>query len=287
MRGPSDVATLLRRASPPSAWRVATPLRMQTTLETWVEVAPDPPTPPTSPRTRVVTLFDSYGLAALPWAARGFECAAYHCNRRTTTQGVAGVRIASTKLADRNDILSCLQPTHDLAFVIALPPCRDLCAAGARWWKRKRGSDPDFQKRAEDYLKMLYETLDSLSIPFLILVPSSPYIRRCFNRRAFAFSPHEFGGYLQRESTHPLFTEIPPQDAYTKRTLCFHGRGIRMPFKRPVTPEFKTIHRKNGSTKNISPIMASRRKTGARVAPPLAFCTAVASLNSGRSESSP
>jgi hypothetical protein len=261
---------------------------MQATLEKWVEskgANVSATTATATRRRRVVSLFDRHGLAASPWAALGFECTAYDGVGRTATNGVEGVggvqgvRIERAKLSNREEILACLGSTEDIAFVVAMPPCRDLCAAGARWWTKKRGRDPNFQENAEKYLKALYETLDTTGIPFMVLVPSSPYIRRCFNRRAFAFSPHEFGGHLTQDTFHPLFSEIPPQDAYTKRTLCFHGRGVRMPWKKPVQPKFEAIRLKTGRTKRVSPIMASRRNTGARTAPPLAFCSAVASLN--------
>jgi hypothetical protein len=189
------------------------------------------------------------------------------------------VVVEQADLTTRESLLACLGDPAQLAFVVAMPPCRDLCAAGARWWKKKRRLNPDFQRVAEDYIRTLYSTLDSTGVPFIILVPSSPQIRRCFTRKAVDFSPHEFGGHLPVGVAHPLYTEIPAQDAYTKRTLCFAGHGVRIPWKKPVAPQFTAMRTKSGRSKRVSPIMASRSKTGARTAPPLGFCSAVAAIN--------
>ena len=264
----------------------------QPTLQKWVRIEDDREEVERerTTRRRVVSLFDRHGIAVLPWADMGFECTAYDCatahgngpaeaDLTASAAGHGTVRIERVRLKDADDVRGCLGRIDDLAFVIAIPPCRDLCAAGARWWRKKRGRNPEFQKVAEEYLKQLYATLDNTGVPFIILVPSSPYIRRCFSRRAFAFSPHEFGGYLPPTSPHPLFREIPAQDAYTKRTLCFYGHGVRMPWKKAVPPTFHTIRLKSGRTKRVSPVMASRRNTASRTSAPFAFCTAVASVN--------
>jgi hypothetical protein len=163
----------------------------------------------------------------------------------------------------------------DASFIVAMPPCRDLCAAGARWWTKKSGRDPGFQRQAARYLSDLYNTLVASSVPFVVLVPSSRLIKSCFPRKAFVFNPHEYGGFLPRDAPHPLFSTIPSQDAYTKRTLCFTSPGIRMPWKRPVPPTYVVVRLKNGKAKNLTPIMSDRRNRGARSAPPLGFCTAL------------
>jgi hypothetical protein len=128
-------------------------------------------------------------------------------------------------------------------------------------------------------LKTLYKILEAVEVPFIVLVPSSPQIRRCFRRPSLSFSPNEFGGYLDYGKPHPLFEFIPTQDAYKKRTLCYHGHGALIPWKKPVEPRFHTVLLKSGRTKRLSPVLASRRKTGARSVPPLGFCTAVANEN--------
>lgn len=232
-------------------------------------------------RRRVVSLFDNSGLSVLPWLRRGFQCTSYDVVAAASASNDGHVPVRAAKLGTSSELLACLGDLADLAFVVALPPCRDLCAAGARWWERKRRQNPDFQKTAEDFLRDLYKTLECTGVPFVILVPSSPHIRKCFTRKAVEFNPYEFGAYLGADAAHPLFPEsIPKQDAYTKRTLCFAGHGVKIPWKKPVAPQFELVKTKSGRLKRISPIMKSRRKTGARTAPPLAFCTALASINS-------
>lgn len=256
---------------------------MQPTLERWVKPQNNPKTPnSTSPPNRVVTLFDRHSLAALAWAKRGFECTAFDepgVDASVNTPSVPGVNVELCKLQTPSDILCCLGDLSTLAFVVALPPCTDLCAAGARWWSTKRLRDAEFQTKASSYLKALHKTLVDTRVKFCILVPSSPAIQRCFRTKPFRFSPHEFGGYQDPASTHPLFKDqIPARDAYTKRTLCYHSRGIKMPWKKAVVPQFRLVKLKSGKTKRLSPIMA-KRGGWARSVPPLAFCGALASAN--------
>ena len=40
-----------------------------------------------------------------------------------------------------------------VAFACALPSCVDLASAGARWWKKKRARNPNFQTEAIAALK--------------------------------------------------------------------------------------------------------------------------------------
>ena len=279
---------------------------MQRTLETWIETQVErqverqveiqtetrsvhyrTETGAGTRRRRVVSLFDSHGSSLIPWRRLGFDCEAYDFPRlrRGSARagagagagaGANGVRIIHTKLETEADLKRVLGDCDAVAFVIAFPPCRDICAAGARWWKSKRRKNPRFQEESKEFLKMVHGLLYSSGIPFTILVPISPVIRACFSRRGFAFSPHEYGGYLPAGQPHPLFSEIPAQDAYTKRTLCFHAPSVRMPWKKAVSPTFHALVLKNGKTKRVSPIMKNRRNADVRAAPPLGFCTAVA-----------
>ena len=228
---------------------------------------------------RVVSLFDRYGVSLSPWADRGYACEAHDPSiddrglHRPT--GVGGVTLHSSPLKSADDVRAAVGDAQDVAFVIALPPCRDLCAAGARWWKRKKERNPAFQHIAKRFLKMLYSVLTELNVPFALLVPAGHHIQRCFPRPPFPFSPHHFGGFLPHRRPHPVFSSIPPQDAYTKRTLCITSPGVRLPAKNPVDPIFLRIPLKRGGFKRVSPLMFNRHNTAARHCPPLGFCTAL------------
>jgi hypothetical protein len=228
---------------------------------------------------RVVALFDRHGLSVSAWAERGFECEAHdpavddHGIRMP--RGVSGVALRRTRLRSAEDLRQAIGDPNDVAFVVAQPPCRDLCAAGARWWKRKSERNPAFQSIAKRFLRMLYSVLTELNVPFALLVPAGMHIQRCFPRPPFLFNPCDFGGFLPPRAPHPLFCSIPPQDAYTKRTLCVTSPGVLLPARDPVPPVFLTVPLKHGGVKRVTPIMHSRHNTAARNCAPVGFCTAL------------
>lgn len=251
--------------------------KVQSTLERWLKVGTVPTTASTTTATRrrAVALFDRTGLSIAPWSSAGFDCVAFDPTAPKTAGRTHNVLIQRAAITSPESIRLCIGNVDEVAIVFAMPPCRDLCAAGARWWGQKAGRNPQFKRNAENFLKMIYNTLYALSVPFVILVPSGPAIRRCFPRHAVSFHPHEYGGMLPQHAPHPLFSELPPQDAYTKRTLCFTSPGLRLPWKRSVPPQFRVLKLKNGKTKRVSPLFASRQRVGARTTPPFAFCTAL------------
>jgi len=239
------------------------------------------PTPSTPPATglRVVALYDKHGTSALPWAARGFECEAHDPSIddriSKSASSLPNVRLCRSALKTADDLRDAVGDTTNVAFVLVHPPCRDLCTAGARWWKRKERHNPQFQLQTKRFLKMVYATLTDLDVPFAILVPSGKRIQRCFPRPPFLFNPCEFGGHLLARAPHPFFSTIPAQDAYTKRTICVTSPGVCIPPRLPVTPIFFRLSQKDGSTRRVSPVLASRKRTDARSCPPLGFCTAL------------
>jgi hypothetical protein len=58
----------------------------------------------------------------------------------------------------------------------------------------------------------------------------------------YMFDPCDYGGYIsESEANHPIWPEdIPPRDAYRKRTCYWSGNGFVMPEPRPVEPEVLT-----------------------------------------------
>lgn len=227
----------------------------------------------------VVSLFDRHGLSLLPWKLKGYRCISIvERSSRGKTPIVSGIEVLELRHFNTDSILEQLPDARDVAFVVGLPPCRDLCSAGARWWKRKGAKDPDFQKRAVETLNGLLDMLDNFGVPYAVLVPANS--RTLLNRPYQRVSPHEFGRYIPDRSPHPLFPNVIPfNDAYTKRTFLYGGCGFVLPWKAPVPPVFTRILLKSGKTKRITPIMASRKSTQTRCVAPLGLCSAIAQMH--------
>ena len=229
-----------------------------------------------------MSLFDRHGLSLRPWAQRGYDCVAFNPDPPLAT--CKGVVMRTVPMATAEQIRASLPPADEIAFVVASPPCRDLCAAGARWWRRKSARNPFFQQDAVRKLTELYAVLEGLrAVPFVLLLPASPRIKTLFRAPDFQFSPHEYGGYLDRNAPHPLFPEtVPTQDRYTKKTFGFTSNRAVQPLKRPSVPVFTEIRLKSGIIKRVSPILASRRNHEARHVTPLGFATAICDAHATR-----
>lgn len=212
-----------------------------------------------------------------PWVESGYDAVAL---RSDGAVQAAGVNAKIVDISDPVKVSAELQLIGDLAFVLAIPPCADLCAAGARWWKRKRERNANFQNEAAKSILELKRTLLDSQAPFCMILPASRVIRRLVGRPDLSFDPHEFGGYLSHNSAHPLFPDVvPPQDRYTKRSFAFVGNGAILPIKKSVPPTFTLIQLKNGKIKRVSPVLASRKNKQTRSLAPLGFCRALSLLN--------
>ena len=200
----------------------------------------------------VACLFDKTGASLEPFRARGR---------------------ATVNVRGRTDrALRRLVEVEDLGLVLAFARCPQLSPAGARWWRRKRAEDADFQEREKDELRRLETGLVALGAPFLLVLPCSAQIRGCFKSKTFTTSPHRFGGHLP-DTPHPTYPDIvPARDAFQKRMLVVYNRLPR-PLERPVEPVWQTR-----SGKRVSPLFARRTKrhVAARKLPPLGLVTALA-----------
>lgn len=209
----------------------------------------------------VVSLFDEHELSLKGWRERGY--------------------------AVRADPIACLDETslsalrqrldgEDVAAVVANPPCKQLCQAGARWWAGKRRLDPDFQTREIEGLERLVSMLEETGMAFCILAPASGLVRRALGNCS-VFHPCEYGEYAPAE--HPVYAQIPGRDAYKKRSLARLGGGLRLPVRRPVDPVFVEFKTKSGSVLKRAPQFCKRKHTGARSVPPIGFCSALVLAN--------
>lgn len=236
-------------------------------LTNWfAQEAPAPPAPPpasaahrrqrvsTRDATRVVSISGD-DLALRSWRKRGYEV----LEREKAVEAVPG----------------------SVAFACALPRCCDLASAGARWWKRKRKENPNFQTEVVEALKQAEATLVATGAPYLLLTPASPTLKKLWKTPRLTISPHEYGGYLNAAASHPAWpSAIPKQDAYRKRTYVFHGNGLVLPQRKPVAPVWVEVtSKKTGKTTRIAPMFAKRKYRGAQRAAPLGFLEGVALSN--------
>jgi|TARA_B110000114_G_scaffold184315_1_gene227703 hypothetical protein len=168
-----------------------------------------------------------------------------------------------------------------IAFACALPRCCDLASAGARWWKRKRKENPDFQREVIDTLKDMEARLIATGAPYLIMTPAAPLLKKLWKAPKLTISPHEYGRYLDAATSHPAWPcAIPRQDAYRKRTYVYHGNGLVLPQRRPISPVWVEVkNKKTGKIKKVAKMFTKRKYRGAQRSAPLGFLEGVAQCN--------
>jgi len=215
----------------------------------------------------------------LPWKGRGYECVAL--NPKTPARFCSGISMRTVTMGTIDAIRSALPPADEIAFLICVPPARDLCHAGARWWSKKALRDPQFQLKAVQFIVGLHRLLRELThVPSIILLPASARIKTLYKAPDFTFSPHQFAGYLPSHAHHPVFpATIPTQDRYTKKTFVYTTNAVVCPCMRPLPPVFTEVRSKRGITKRITPLLASRKHREARCVVPLGFASAICSVN--------
>jgi hypothetical protein len=212
---------------------------------------------------RALSLFDPYRASLRSWRSRSTD----HVVDYITDDSI----LASDEKMRR--LVSNYQGKVDA--VLAFPPCVDLCVAGARWWKRKKESNPTFQQDAMNELKRLQKALDQIGAPYAIVLPSSGPILRQFPA-SFRTSPNEFGGWLDKTEEHPLFPlVVPKQDGYSKKTVVALGNGMRLPKRKPVEAHWVEKVLKTGKIKRFSPVMVHRKRREARRCPAFGLCHAL------------
>lgn len=222
-----------------------------------------------------IALFDNFGTSLYPFAQLGYNCKSYILkSEQPVAKRTAGVEFVHLHRGDATEVRDAIGRQNN-AFIFAIPPCKNLCLAGARWWKRKRLRNSQFQSKELAFLEALCVAVEESGAPAALLTPTNSQIPRALNRRFVRVSPHEFGGYLSKDAEHPTNSFLPPQDGYTKSGLLLLRGGLSMPWKKPVKPIFKRVTLRNGA-RNMSPVMAARAPSAARALAPLGLCTALA-----------
>lgn len=248
----------------------------QTNLSGWITSQPVSRPPK---KRKVISLFDQHGLSLLPWKQKGYECIAF--NPKAPTRHCSGIEMRSRTMKSVDQIRSILPPADEIEFLICVPPCKDLCQSGARWWAQKAEKDPEFQTRVISFIVDLHTILQQLThVPSIMLLPASARLKTFYKPPDFVFSPHEFAGYLPTDAPHPLFPgSVPTQDRYTKRTFAYTCNGVSCPPMRTLAPVFTELPSKSGIAKRISPVLASRKQKEARCVVPLGFSHAICSVH--------
>jgi len=239
-------------------------------------------------KNQIVSLYDYTGESLRPWAKMGYECFAYDIQnpKRIEPYPWNGVSYRYADLYDMGTLLRLFeQHNNKVVFMSAFPPCTDLSAAGARWWKDKAKIDPAFQINAAKHVKTAALMGMAWHVPFYIENPIGA-LTRLWRKPDHKFDPYEYGGYLPTDDAHPDWPQyIPPRDAYRKRTCLWTGGSFRMPTKRPVDYVNLTYKRTDPTKgQNFNPQTGklggkSLRTKNIRSATPRGFARAVCEAN--------
>ena len=216
------------------------------------------------PPPRIVVCLGGDGLALGPWLRRGYRSLAPE------------IRAEPERTAD---IVAARKGR--IAFACAFPPCVDLASAGARWWRRKRAENPEFQQEAIERLRNTELMLRSTGAPYCMFTPGSATITKLWKGPSAIISPYQYGGYLPENHAHPTMPEVvPSRDRYHKLTYVYTGNGFVLPRRKPVLPVWvHKRHKKTGKIRRLSPVLAKRKYKHARRLAPLGFLAAVAGIH--------
>ena len=193
----------------------------------------------------IISLFDFTGNMVEPWAKAGFLC---YC---VDVRHPAGESREGNIIRVGVDVREWLPPYAAVAMLFAFPPCTDVTASGARWFRDKGLGGLVEALQLFDATVRLAEWTGA---PYLIENPVST-VSTYWRTPDYMFNPCDYGGYLH-----------PPGDAYTKRTCLWTGNGFVMPKVKRVAPfEGSKMHR-------LSP---SAHRASLRSATPKGFAQAV------------
>ena len=163
----------------------------------------------------VVSLFDYTCNMVKPWAEAGYLCYCVDLKHRVGEHRDGNIiRVGA-------DVREWLPPFAPVKILFAFPPCTDVAASGARWFKDKglRGLIQSLE---------LFDASVRLAkwtkAPYMIENPVST-VSTYWRKPNFVFDPCEYGGYL-----------VPAGDRYTKKTCLWTGNGFVMPRKKRVRP---------------------------------------------------
>ena len=150
-----------------------------------------------------------------------------------------------------------------LKLLSAFPPCTDLASSGSKWWARKREFDPNCQRIAAERARRCATMAEEMGCAAWYVENLVGLLSQLWRAPDVVFRPCEYGAYLDQDDSHPDYPEqIPPRDAYSKRTSIWHGRRFVVPRRRRVQPVFVTFKRaRTGKRCKYSPQAALGKTT--------------------------
>jgi hypothetical protein len=188
----------------------------------------------------MVSCFDYTTNMAKPWAEAGYTCLC------VDTRHPYGWTVEGNIIKIRADVLSWTPP-YDASFAAFFPPCTDVAASGARWFKDKGiGS----LIRALQLFERSVQIAQDLDCPYMIENPVST-VSTYWRKPDHMFHPYDYG------------------DPYPKKTCLWTGGGFVMPSKTPVAPTDDRIHQ----------MPQSPNRAEKRSATPMGFAKAVYHAN--------
>lgn len=205
------------------------------------------------------SLFDGSGLMVQPWAEAGHTC--YCFNYDGADHGDYARLGAKVEHDNIHYINAWIDNKFDFEvapdIIFAFPPCTDLAVSGAAHFEAKRKKNSTFQVEAVITCKVAARLAKTYNVPYMIENPVS-VLSSLWRKPDYAFNPHEYGGYLPEDDTHPMFPDvIPARDAYVKKTCLWIGNGFIMPNVAPVAadsgdnPGWAKLGGKSARTKTI------------------------------------
>jgi hypothetical protein len=201
----------------------------------------------------VISLFDYTGHMVTPWAEAGYHCVCVDLQHPPGETNRGNITFVGA------DVREWLPRYGPVKILFAFPPCTDVAASGARWFKDK---GLGALIRALELFDASVRLAEGTGAPYLIENPVST-LSTYWREPDYRFDPCDYGGYL-----------TPPGDFYTKKTCLWTGNGFVMPERKRVRPE-------EGSRMHRLP--PSSERANARSATPKGFARAVFESN-GRFE---
>ncbi len=195
---------------------------------------------------KAIFLFDYTGIMAKPWADAGYLCYCFDGQHPLGVSKSDHENILNVGMWFSNDITGDISGDDvdkitaitgsDISFVFGFPECTHLAVSGAAHFASKRCVNPAFQDEAMVLVHLVKGLGEKLDCKWALENPVS-VISSMWRKPDFNFNPHEYGGYLPDNDTHPNYPEyIKPRDAYTKKTCIWGGNGFTKPKIKGVGP---------------------------------------------------
>lgn len=161
-----------------------------------------------------IFLCDLTGIAAKPWVEAGYRAVLVDPQHEQT--GIHGaVEKISATILEAMPRISTIIRTENVVFVMGFPPCTDVAVSGSRWFESKRAKDPHFQTKAALVAEQCRMVGLAAGCPWAFENPVSVF-SSIFGSPGYTFHPYQF-------------TNLVPDDNYTKQTCLWTGNGFVSP----------------------------------------------------------